>query len=498
MHQVFVNSRPSIPVVARYAAQIDAKDRERVSTLAQRLLKGEPSLSDTSHFGAPVASGLWSDGPALLVADQSEIALYGPPDEQPLEYRIACLALPGDMLVLSHGRSKAFERYQKDYLGIGGLDVLIAGGRGAQARWGLPRRCLQDPNLFEHITRSARTAGSLNLLPYLSTGHLWHLAGAVAETSGAKVAVAAPPPRLARRVNDKIWFANRIEQLFGRVALSPATVVYGPSALAGHVARLSGIAERIIVKIPDSAGSSGNLTAAAAQFRGRKLSWIRRRLVQMLYAMGWQGTFPLKIEIWETPSLCSPSLQTWIPDRRHGWPVVEGLFEQVVDGAHGQFIGAVNCVLPDPLQEKLIAQGLVIARLFQELGYFGRCSLDALIAGSSYDDAQLHWIECNGRWGGVSLPMTLANRLQPDGNPQLMVVMKRQPDLQPRSFADVLDLLADLLFERGNTREGIVVLTPAGLEEGLNVHFMAIAQSLESVREMSREALRRLVGTGRA
>ena len=39
---------------------------------------------------------------------------------------------------------------------------------------------------------------------------------------------------------------------------------------------------------------------------------------------------------------------------------------------------------------------------------------DAILIGESLADARLHWIECNGRWGGVSIPMTLANRLTGD------------------------------------------------------------------------------------
>ena len=38
-------------------------------------------------------------------------------------------------------------------------------------------------------------------------------------------------------------------------------------------------------------------------------------------------------------------------------------------------------------------------------------SLDALLTGQDMSNAELHWIECNGRWGGVSIPMTAARNL---------------------------------------------------------------------------------------
>ena len=294
-------------------------------------------------------------------------------------------------------------------------------------------------------------------------------------------------------MNDKIWFSNRVKELFGDQALSSTTIAYGPSALAGHVRRLASVAERLVVKVPCSAGSSGNLALNATEFRGHTITTIRQELVEMLTAIGWSGTFPLKIEIWETNALTSPSIQFWVPQPDDGPPIVEGLFEQVVEGLRGKFVGAVKCDLSEDWQHRLIEQGTVIASLFQRLGYFGRCSLDALISGADFASASLHWIECNGRWGGVSLPMTLANRLLPDGTEaQLMIVMKSDMRLCPRPFASTLALLEDMLVRRDEMERGIVLLTPTLFEQGTGVHFMAIGPTLEDVRSQSERVLERL------
>jgi hypothetical protein len=485
--------RESIPICGRFESSLDSSKARLITELAARILHGEPTIADLTHFGGPVDCGLPVDGPALLIADQSEIPLFGEPEELSLEYRAAALARAGDILVLSHGRSRSFERYLKDFLDVTVADVLPADSSESDRRWPLPKRCLYRPELFGHIADHARASGGLCIAPYLSTGHLWNLAGEVARASGSSVTVAAPPPRLSRRVNDKIWFSNRVRELFGNQALSSTTVVYGPSALAGHVRRLAKSAERLVVKVPDSAGSSGNLALNAADFRDSSTAVVRQRLVELLSVIGWSRSFPFKLEIWESDTLTSPSVQLWIPHEKDGLPVVEGLFEQVVEGERGKFVGAIRCQLPDIWQKRLVDQGVLLASLFQRLGYFGRCSLDALISGPSFDDARLHWIECNGRWGGVSLPMTLANRLLSQSvDPQLMIVLKSGMRQKPRSFAATLELLSDLLFRRGQREHGVVLLTPSLFQEGAGVHFMAIGPTLPDVRRQCEQVMQRL------
>jgi hypothetical protein len=121
---------------------LDGQEQKRLSELAAKLLRNEPALNATGHFGSTVQSGLHCSGPALLLADQSEISLFGPPERALLEYRAAALADSGDMLVLSHGRSRDFETYLERYLGISGIEVLSATAGPAERHWPLPKRCL--------------------------------------------------------------------------------------------------------------------------------------------------------------------------------------------------------------------------------------------------------------------------------------------------------------------------------------------------------------------
>jgi hypothetical protein len=486
--------RAAIPVVPRIEAHISAAERARLKALAGECLAAERGLSSITHFGPRVRCGLES-GPALLIEDRSEIVLAGTPEQWQLEYRLALLADSRDMLVISGKRCLEFESYISRLLGISNLDVIIAKRAGAGRVSPMPRRCADQEQILRHIAAVARAAGRLTIVPDNATGHVWNLAHAISRAAGLRVFVAAAPPRLSRQVNNKLWFADRVKDVLGEEAHPPSRSAFGPAVLAAHVQRLSREYERLIIKLPDSAGSAGNLVLASEDYRHVSLPALRQRLMQLLRLFGPNWRFPLKIEVWDSPVLSSPSVQIWIPHRKVGAPVVEGAFEQVVEGEKGEFVGATRAHLPALWRRRLADEAVCLAALLQELGYFGRCSFDAVITGDNFDTAQLHWIECNGRWGGVSVPMTFANRLGAAVSESEIVIVQRTTfEAPPRSFRDVLSLFSDLLFEPGRSTEGLIPLTPGGFARGAGAHFMTIAKSLERAKDLARRALQRLAG----
>lgn len=484
--------RAAIPVVERIEARASQAERARLQALAEKCLTEEPNLSSIAHFGPRVSSGL-ETGPALLIEDRSEIAFAGTPEKWQLQYRLGLLADNNDMLVMSGERCPDFEAYLSRLLGIDGLDVLIAKNPRAGRACPMPRRCVEQAEILRHIAEVARVAGRLTIVPDVATGHIWNLARAIADAADVGVFVAAAPPRLSRQVNNKLWFAERVRDVFGEGAHPPSRPAFGPAVLAAHVRGLSRQSQRVVIKVPDSAGSAGNLVLASDELRHLGLRALRERLTHLLKLFGPNWRFPVKVEVWDSPILSSPSVQVWIPACEEGAPIVEGVFEQLVEGEHGEFVGAMRAHLPAQWQERLAHQAKCLAVLLQELGYFGRCSFDAVIAGDSYDTAKLHWIECNGRWGGVSIPMTLANRLGPAVSELEIVIVQRTTfEAPPRRFCDVLSLFADLLFTPGQSTQGLILLSPAGFERGAGAHFMAISKSLDDAKDMARQALQRL------
>ncbi len=487
-------SRNSIPLLGHYGSEISSAVEKRLDAIARRLTINQPTLNATDVFSPHVCSGML-DGPALLIGDHREIALGTPQSAERYEYRISNLAADGDLLLIGGNRDLAYEHYRETSLGLGAIDVIELPAPDRYWQTPLAKRCLADPAALGLIAERASQAGQLTVLPYIGSGSVWILAGVIAEQARVPVRVAAPPPNLTRRVNDKVWFSRRVTELLGSDAQPMFHSVYGPTALAAYVAKLARRVERVVVKVPDSAGSAGNLVLFSKDIASLSPKRLRTHLLSILSGIGWKGEYPLLVQVWDSPVIATPSVQIWIPDRRDGRPLIEGMFEQIVSGLEGEFVGSVPVSLPRPCTEVIVEEALKLALLFQNLGYFGRCSLDAVIAGNDFNDAELHWIECNGRWGGVSIPMTLANRLVGDWSRQSFVVVQSSHlDFARRTIPEILDLLGPSLYQASSRQEGIVLVSPRGTTLGRSINLMAIAETDRSAQWMAREAVERLTG----
>ena len=151
--------------------------------------------------------------------------------------------------------------------------------------------------------------------------------------------------------------------------------------------------DRLVVKVPDSAGSQGNIVLSSEDVLARAPEQLRDWLIRILGSLSWDGEFPLLVGVWDSPTLASPSVQIWIPARADGLPVIEGVFQQTVEGRQGMFVGAAPAELPQCWMDRLADEAMRIAVLLQAIGYYGRCSFDSVLAGRTLDGAELHWIE---------------------------------------------------------------------------------------------------------
>ena len=472
---------PSLPIVAHSPVRLDAQDRRYVSQIATRLLANEPALHFTTEaFGSRVSAGA-DAGPSLLLQDLEGVALVTEPVDSLLQYRMLWLAQEGDQVVLSIRRSPAFETYCREHLHLGRVDIVSP--VLATPNKSLATCCRQDRTVLARLVARARQYGRLNIQPHIGTGAVWALAATIAAQSGASVRVAAPPPRLTQRVNDKLWFAQCVSMVLGPRAMPPSYFAFGPAALTRRVATLAKTCDQVAIKVPNSSGSMGNLTLASSSLRHLSVRVVRQRLLALLHELGWRNTYPLLVSVWECPVVVSPSVQMWIPEKEYGDPVVEGVFNQVVEGPVGEFIGAMPSTLPEAWRLRLAQESLLLGALFQELGYFGRCSFDAILVGEALDSAALHWIECNGRWGGASIPMTLANRLIGDWSWQPFVVVQRGRQYMPyKDFTAVLERLKDLLLRPRESVGGVVPLIPGRFENGTGIDFMVLSDTLATAR----------------
>lgn len=486
--------RPSLPIVEQIPVMVSDTEQARIAALAGELRRTDPALAaDPVPAGrGGVRQGV-GPGPALIFEDHGEIPLFTAAAPSPLEYRSLLLAGDGDLFALGGKRIPDFEAYARDELRLGEVDVLP---RPAGAAGALPEALRHDPASMAHLARRAREHGSLTMIPYLSTPAAWRLAAAVAEEAGVEVTVLAPPPALAARVNDKSWFSRRVADVLGPEAIPETGWAADAFELTNALSILAKRHRRLAVKMPDSAGGVGNVVLESAVVG----TLDHDRLLAHVWAQtgragrGW--TFPLLVGAWDDPVVDSPSVQLWVPQRGDGLPVVEGVFSQVLKGARGTFVGAAPTWLPVGWQQRLAGEAVRLAFLFQELGYYGRCSFDAVVAGADLESAAVHWVDANGRWGGVSIALTAANRLVGDWQRRPFVIVQRSRlHMLPRPLPTVLDEMGPERFRPSDGRTGAVVLAPCRIVEGSGMNLMVLAAAVAAAEADADAVKARLLGT---
>lgn len=467
------------PVTPHRSPVVSDADRRRVAELADRIRATDPRISEIAWFGPHVHIG-WGKSPTLHLHDSDR--QLGPGSAVTREHRALLLARQGDIVATGTPAVSSFAAYCRDDLNLGEVSCLTPGdaGRGQTLAW----RCIQDEALVARIAKIAADHGGLNISPYIGTGSIWELASALASASGVSVRVSAPPPRLTRHVNNKIWFAKIAGDLLGSDALPSTTSAHSWAVLAHRVRACARRHPSVGIKLPSEAGSAGNLVLDADEIlRFPALRALGDYLKATFSNLGWDKPFPTLVSVWEESVIGSPSVQMWIPKSTFGDVVVEGVFDQTVQGLAGRFAGCRPSELGDDLKDRLAYEGALFGLLFQALGYYGRCSLDSILVGRNMETASVHWVECNGRWGGTSIPMTLANRLIGDWAQQPFVVMGGLQVVGDATFSGIRDRLRERVFSK-QTGVGLVFLSPGPAETGRGLDIMAFSGSIHEAREL--------------
>ncbi|HEV8626593.1 MAG TPA: hypothetical protein VG034_19275 [Acidimicrobiia bacterium] len=470
---------------------VDNTEQRRIAALADHLRRNDAALALDDGNGA-VRHGV-GDGPALIFEDHGEIPLFTAAAPSPLEYRSLLLAEDGDVFALGGQRLPDFEAYARDELRLGHVTILP---RPAGRSGPLPDALRTDPASLARLVRLARERGSLTVIPYLSTAGTWRLAAAVAEEAGVDVFVLGPPPALAARVNDKSWFSRRVTDVLGPDAIPETGWVADAFELTTTLQVLAKRHRRLVVKMPDSAGGIGNVVLDSAVVAHLDHDRLLAHVWEQTGRAGRGWSFPLLVGAWDDPVVDSPSVQLWVPQRGDGLPVVEGVFSQVLKGARGAFVGAAPTRLGAEWQQRLAGEAVRLALLFQELGYFGRCSFDAVLAGAELESAAVHWVDANGRWGGVSIALTAANRLVGDWQRRPFVIVQRSRlQMPPRPLPAILDELGSANFRPSDGRTGTVVLAPCRLVAGNGMNLMVLAGDVATAEADAEAVKARLLGT---
>jgi hypothetical protein len=99
-----------------------------------------------------------------------------------------------------------------------------------------------------------------------------------------------------------------------------------------------------------------------------------------------------------------------------------------------------------------------------------------VLVGRSLARSRVKFIECNGRWGGTSLPMTLMNRLFGDWQKQPFAVEEyHHKGLRRVPFGAVLEELASDLYDSRSGDGDWVLFTPSRMQQAGTLSIIVLA-----------------------
>lgn len=472
-------SLSGVPIVKHHSYVPTSTEISLIDQVADEVRREHNQLNDDSQFAHLVPVNL-DDAPAIHIDDFSEVGgIEGRFDVRPLQDRARLRAAEGDTVISGCPETSGYEEYCDQVLGLGQVNWLRpeipeSSTQITSATW-------QSRQIRRSLIHAARSGGLKYVHPHMGTFAVWELADLLHKASRQPVHVIAPPPQLCRLVNNKVRFSQIAERLFGEDITPSTRSAWNRTALTAQVKELACECANLGIKLPDSSGSRGNIVLEGASLRDCSNNDIFAMLGQMLKSIQWDGQQRLLVDCWETNVLSSPSTQLWIPPAGDAAPVLEGIFDQQTTGVTQKFVGAQAAQLTEVLRDEIVAKSTILAHLFQKLGYVGRCSFDTIITGEDMNQGRLEIIECNGRWGGTSLPMTTMNRLQGNWAASPIVTATIDiPDLDQVSFVSLLDWFDDDLLRAATGSGSLVFFTPGRIKQESAIDVLVMGCSDES------------------
>ena len=401
------------------------------------------------------------------------------------QHRARLRARGGDVYVASTPASAGYERYCREVLGLGAVGLLAVDPGGD--RLAIASACLADRALLDRLGALARRGG-LVVEPFLGTEAIWDLAAAVAAEAGARVRVLAPPPPVTWIANDKANFEDLVTAVLGPGFLPESRRSASAEALARALLELSEAGPSVALKRLRCASAMGNEVFESEALRRHGFPGVLDIVQGFLERTGWEGDEDVLAVCWE-PATSSPSTQWWLPPLGGGEPILGGVYEQILAGEEGVFVGSRPSGLAAEVEERIVLQSGQLAAALQRLGYVGRCSFDHLVL----PDGRVVFTECNGRWGGTSTPMNLVDRLYPGGRPPYQAQNFVHPELRGTTFQQLLARFGNTVHHRGPGAGRYLLYNVGPLEEFGKFDIVALGSSRAHVEELiTRELPRRL------
>lgn len=379
------------------------------------------------------------------------------------QYRARLRCDDDDLYAVVRPPIDGYEDYNRRFLGLGRAGLLHLESTNADLE--VARSLKDQAPAFDALVAAARRAGGVLIHPYMAIEPVWELAEALAREADVPVRVLGPLPRVTRLANDKARFSKLVDRLLGTDALARTLTTADPATMAELVRELARECDAVALKMPSCASGMGNHILDGRSVRRKPQREVRDLVHRFLEDKRWDGEEVLVVQ-WHRDVIESPSAQCWIPPLDGGEPQVEEVYQQLLVGEQRIFEGSVISALPVAIRQDFMRKSWLICKVFQLLGYVGRCSFDALVVGPSLEAARVKFVECNGRWGGTSTPMHLMNRVFGDFRG---VSYRAQDYVDERliglGFPDLLELFGDTLYDRRSGRGRVLLYNVGGVPD---------------------------------
>ena len=473
----------------------DLIDEIRARDAARELSEEWQIPVATRAYEAHLWDGQEKGVPVLHLEDVTGIPFVeGVTGVEEYQHRARARAGDGDLFAAGTEPAAGYEDYCREKLGLGSPEFLLASDPDNPAA--VASACLQAP-VLERLAAVAREAGGMLIHPYMSIQAVWRLADKVAELSGTPVSVLGPPPPALWAANDKANLSRVVEAALGPEWIVETHQSAVPKTLAGHLGEMARAHDWVGLKRTRCASAMGNLVLDSRELRGNTDEELHALVESFLERTEWCGAEEVLVVEWRQTDL-SPSTQLWIPPKGQGLPVLEGVYEQLLEGPEKCFLGSRPSTLPAPLNRAMGQASIQVCAVLQELGYVGRCSFDFIVTGDVDGEFHAQITECNGRWGGTSTPMRLVDRLtgSPARRPSYVATDTYLPqELLGMEFPELLELLDEHLFDAATGTGRFVLYNVGPLKKRGKFDIISLGASPEDARAGLDELLPSLLQT---
>jgi len=426
-----------------------------------------------------------ADWPTLQLDDVSGIPFLNDiVGVEKYQLRARVRAGDGDVFAATCPGMPDYEIYNRDYLGLGSAEFVHAPWPENPIEIG--RGC-RHGEAFDALVAFAKRSGKLVVHPYMGVESVWEMARDLAEASGARVAVLGPPPPVTWFANDKDHLSALVEAVHGPQLLCATLRGSTPEALAEHLLTLAQTYDHVALKMTRCASAMGNWVLTAADVRRTHKHRMVERVQAFLREKEWVAGDPVLAVSWEDNE-CSPSSQLWIPPLGAGDPCVDGVYEQLLEGPEKVFLGSVPSTLGAELDSRIGDASVAVARVYQQLGYVGRCSFDFIAPGDA-----LRFVECNGRWGGTSTPMHLLDRVFPEGRPAYRARDYVGEHMVGWPFTRLMEAIGDDLYDVRTGRGRFILYNVGCLTYG-KFDVIAIGEDIDAAERALEDELPEMIG----